>query len=229
MRCVSLKSLAIGLAGGVALCLAADLAAAAEEAAPSPALPPELEARLAAEKEARKQCKVDICQAFATRAAEGAPLACDVTKTFLAHDISQKILSGRIGWPWGNAQCTTRIELDRAAIVRLVSEPEATVKLKAHELRCVVERNKGPEAKPSDSYVMKISIAPDVTFKNGRATDVHLNWSNIDAPLLAQGAIWSATTLDSAVNVMGGSAVTQINDFIYTRCKEGGVEVAQPK
>jgi hypothetical protein len=199
---------------------------AAEGATP---IDPKLEARIAAEKEARKQCKVDICKVFATRSAEGAPIACDVTKTFLEGDISQRILSGRIGWPWGNAQCTTRVELDRAELAKTLAKPEGTIKLKAHELKCTVDNQKNGLGTGADGYALKVSVAPEVTFKNGKATEVKLNWSNIDAPMLAQGAIWTATTADSAINVMGGSAVTMINEFMGDHCKEVGVEVPQPK
>ena len=126
------------IAGGVVLAVSAG-AAVAEGAAP---IDPKLEARMAAEKEARKQCKIDICKVFATRSAEGGPIACDVTKTFLEGDISQRILSGRIGWPWGNAQCATHIELDRAELAKTLAQPEATIKLKAHELKCTVDNQK---------------------------------------------------------------------------------------
>jgi hypothetical protein len=221
----------MGSGAGLAWVTAALLwsgAAAAEEKAPAaPPLDPQLEARLAAEKDARKECKTNICKVFATRSAEGAPITCDVTKTFLGHDISEKILSGKISWPWGAAQCTSHVDLDRAALAKLISQPEATMKLKPHELKCVIDKSASGGA--SKNYVLKLSIAPEVTFKNGRATKVKLNWGKIDAPLLAKSALWSATAIDSTMNVVGASAVRRLNAFIYEKCKEVGVEVAQPK
>ena len=53
--------------------------------------------------------------------------------------------------------------------------------------------------------------------------------SDIDAPLLAKGAIWSATATDNTFNVLSGSVVTEINSFIYEKCKDVGVDIPAPK
>jgi hypothetical protein len=191
-------------------------------------LDPRLAERLAAEKEARKLCKTEICKVFAARKGEPGDISCDATKTWLDAQISKQVLSGRIDWPWGHATCTAHIDIDRAALAKLVADPEATIKLKPHSMKCLVDK-KGGEGKEADSYVVTFTIAPEVTFKGGKATDVKLNWSNIEAPALLQGAIWSATTLDKAFDILGSSAASQINGFIYERCKDVGVEVAEKK
>jgi hypothetical protein len=203
-------------------------AAKAEDAPAAAALDPKLEARLASEKEARKQCKTDICKVFAGKEGKPGAIQCDAVKTWLDSEIGGSILSGKIGWAWGHAQCSAHIDLDRAALAKLVSEPEATIKLKQHTLKCLVDK-KGGEGKEADSYVLKFSIAPEITFKNGKATAVKLNWSDVDAPTLLQGAVWSATTLDKTFDILGSQAAAQINNFIYGRCKEVGVEVAEKK
>jgi hypothetical protein len=213
------------LIGGVLL-IALTGSAVAQSAAPAAPVDPKLAARLAAESEARKQCKVEICKVFAERKADGGPISCSVTKTWLEGDIQQRILGDRLSWPWGHAQCSAKIDLDRAAIAKLVSDPEATVKLKKHDVSCSLDR-KGNEQ--GEAYAVKLAITPEVTFKNGRATKVTMGWSDIDAPILAKGAIWSATAADNAFNVMSGSVVGEINSFIYEHCKEVGVDVAQPK
>ncbi len=213
---------------GAALYLALGVANAETPPAPAPPADPKFEARMEAEKEARKQCKTEICKVFSTHKAEPGAISCDATKTWLDTDISERILSGRVSWPWGHAQCSTHIEIDRGAIAKLASEPEATVKLKQHTLKCLVDK-KGGHGDESESYVVKFAIAPEVTFKNGKAAAVKLNWSDIDAPALLQGALWSAATLDSAFNVLSNSAVTQINSFMFDHCKEVGVEIAEHK
>jgi hypothetical protein len=223
MHGVYTNALTVSFLGALALFSSVGAAMAQDAAAVKPPLDPQLEARMNAEKDARKQCKVDICSVFAARKAAGSPISCDMTKTFLADDISQKILSGKISWPWGNAQCTAHVSIDKALLAKLVAEPEATVKLEAHQMKCTVDRAS------ADAYVLEATMTPEVTFKNGQAANVKLNWSNINAPLLVKGAIWSATTLDSAMNVMGNSAVTHLNRFMSESCKEVGVEIAQPK
>jgi hypothetical protein len=191
-------------------------------------LDPKIQERLASEKEARKQCKTDICKVFAGKEGGSGDIQCDAVKTWLDADISGAILSGNVGWPWGHAQCSAHIDMDRAALAKAVSEPEATIKLKQHTLKCLVDK-KGGEGKEADSYVVKFSVAPEVTFKKGKATAVKLNWSDVSAPTLLQGAVWSATTLDKTFDILGSKAAAQINDFIYGRCKEVGVEIAEKK
>jgi len=216
---------------GFVLCAAMSFiaieAARAEDAPKAPAMDPKLEARLAAEKEARKACKTDICKAFAERKA-GDPISCEATKTWVDEDIAAKILAGYVSWPWGHATCTAQINLERDALAKAMSGPEAKITLTKHTLKCLVDK-KGGEGKEADSYVLKFSIAPEISFKDGKATDVKLNWSDVDAPVLLKGAVWSATTLDKTFDVLGGQAAKHINNFIYERCKEVGVEIAEKK
>ncbi len=185
-----------------------------------------LDARIAAEKDARKACKAEICKAFAEKKADGAAIACSVTKTWLETDIQQNILGGKVSWPWGHAQCTTKLELDRAAIAAIVGGAEGTSKLKKHDVACTLDR-KAPET--GDAYAVKMSIAPEVTYKGGKASKVVMGWGDIDAPLLAKGAIWSATATDNTFNVLSGSVVENINSFIFGSCKEVGVDIPEPK
>jgi hypothetical protein len=56
-----------------------------------------------------------------------------------------------------------------------------------------------------------------------------MGWGEIDAPLLAKGAIWSATATDNTFNVLSGSMVSEINSFIFDKCKESGITIAEPK
>jgi len=212
----------------VALFLAVGVAKADKTPPTVTANDPQLEAWLAAEKEARKRCKTEICKVFASGKGEPGTIRCDTTKTWLDTEISSKILSGRVGWPWGHAQCSTRIELDRETIAKLVAEREATVTLKPHELTCVIEKKAGQNVE-TEAYVIKVTLAPEVTFKNGKATAVKLNLGVIEAPALLQGAFWSAMTLDKVFSFLSESAVRHTNAFVYDSCKEVGVEVVQKK
>jgi hypothetical protein len=185
-----------------------------------------LDARMTAEKEARKACKTEICKAFAEKKADGAPISCTVTKTWLETEIAQSILGGKVSWPWSHAQCTAKIELDRATIAAIVSGPEATTKLKKHDVTCSLDR-KAPET--GEAYGVKMSISPEVTAKGGKASKVVMGWGDIDAPLLAKGAIWSATATDNTFNVLSGSVVNEINSFVFAKCKDVGVDIPEPK
>ena len=77
---------------------------------------------------------------------------------------------------------------------------EATITLKPHQLKCVIEKKARQNV--AEAYVIKVSLAPEVTFKNGKATAVKLNLGAIEAPALLQGAIWSAMTLDNVFSFL---------------------------
>ncbi len=120
----------------VAACAAALFAGAAM--AQDTGLNPELAARMAKEKEARKACKTEICKAFA-EPSDGAAIACTVTKTWLGSEIQARFLGDRLTWPWGLAQCSAAIELDRGAIKEAAEKPSATLTLKKHDITCKLD------------------------------------------------------------------------------------------
>jgi len=211
------KRTAAGAGAFTVMLLLTPWAAVAQTAAVSP----ELEARMAREKEDRKACKIEICNAFAHPSA-GAPITCTVTKTWLGAEIQAGYLRDKLTWPWGHAQCTANIELDRAAIQEAALKPSATIKLKRHGITCKLDRKDPQEGV---AYDLKLTIEPTVTFENGRATHVEMGWGNIEAPLLAKTAIWSATAIDANFNVMSSGFVAEINNFLGEKCREAGVEI----
>ncbi|MBI4725405.1 MAG: hypothetical protein HY765_10650 [Rhodomicrobium sp.] len=182
---------------------------------------PELTARMAKEKENRKACKTGICEAFA-RPAEGAAITCAVTKTWLGAEIQARFLGDRLTWPWGHAQCSANIELDRNAINEVALKPSATIKLKKHDITCKLD-SKNP--KEGNAYDLKLSIEPAVTFEAGKAVKVDMGWGKIEAPVLAKSAIWTATAADSNFSVISTGVVDEINSFLFEKCKEVGAVI----
>ena len=120
---------------------------------------------------------------------------------------------GKITWPWGNARCIGDLKLDRATLIKSMTEPEFEAQFDKHDLRCELEGEK-------EKYEVKLEIHPKVTFKQGKAVKAKLNWGNIEAPRLAKTALWSATAADNSFGVLQGVFVDDINDFIQTRCME---------
>ncbi len=186
---------------------------------------PELQAIIAKEKEDRKACKKQICQIFADKKAAPGTISCDVKKTWLQSEIEKTILRGKLDWPWAHARCTAKLNIDQQDLARLRSQPKSQMKLAKHDISCLLfQKNGGGEA-----YTVKLSIAPEVTFTGGKATAVTMNWSDIEAPALAKAAIWSATKLDNALGVLEGAMTRKINDFMFTKCKEVGIDIPEPK
>jgi len=181
-----------------------------------------LKARMIKEKEARRACKVSLCKAFANTSVNESRLTCDVTKTWLAGEIQQKYLGDRLSWPWGHAHCSAGIAIDQGQVAAVMTQPKGTLKLKKHDISCTLD-NKDPSA--GVAYTVKLSIQPTVEFEKGRAVKLSMGWANIEAPTLAQGAIWSATKLDQAFGVMSSGIKKEINTFIYEKCAEEGIKI----
>jgi hypothetical protein len=205
----------LAAAGAATLLLAGG--ACAQDASVSP----ELTARMAKEKEERKACKTEICKAFAAPA-DGPAITYAVTKTWLAPEIQSSFLGDKLTWPWGHAQCNAQIELDRKAIAEAAQKPSATIKLTKHEISCKLDHK---DPKEGVAYDLKLSIQPTVEFESGKAVKVNMGWGQIEAPILAKTAIWSATAVDANFAVISSGVVKEINSFLFEKCKEVGVEI----
>lgn len=203
--------------------VAEDAAAPASAAAPAasadvkPSDSPaetELTAEEKAEKESRKVCKADICSAFRAKQSSGSDIACNVVKSWRKEQLGKLVAKLKVSWPYGPVRCTTAVKLNRADIVKAMSEDKLDVKLEKHAVSCVVEREK--EA-PTD---IKFEFSPTVTFEKGKATKAKLNWGKIEAPALIKSALWTATAADNTINMLSGTLVEDINDFIGKKCDE---------
>lgn len=203
------------------LCLSASAAEDAQPPAsqtePNPAAAPkepELTPEEKAEKEARKACKVEICGILASKDPNGADVSCDIVKTWREAAIT-KMLGGKIDWPWGKAVCQSKLNLQRDALAKAMSEPKYEVTLPVQKLRCTLAQKK--EGEP---YAIDVSIAPKVTFENGKAVSASLNWGEASAPMLVYALIYAGTGLDNQTNVLGPEVVRMVNEFTTKKCAE---------
>jgi hypothetical protein len=174
-----------------------------------------LEARMEKEKADRKGCKVAICDAARNKKADGADIACTVTKTWAAADLKDSILKGKLDWPWGHAQCTADIKIERKMLSQALAGATVEGKLAKQAVNCTLDQKGG-----SEKYSISFALTPTVTFSGGKATKATLNWSDIQGSALAKGAVWSAATLDNNVGLFEGTTVEQINAFFGPRCDE---------
>ena len=193
--------------------------AAATPAAPEREPTPEEKA----EKEARKECKKTICDILATRDPNGSDVACDITKTWREEDIT-KMLGGKITWPWGKAVCQSKLEIKRADLAKAMSEPEYEVALEPQKVSCTLaQKDRG------EPYAVKITLAPKVKFKDGKAIEASINWGEASAPLLVYPLIYAGTGLDNQANVLGPQVVHMVNAFATRKCAEVKAELSGAK
>jgi hypothetical protein len=225
------------LAATALLCSVAPALAAEDSASPAPAAAPaqaetspltdedkrELTPEEKAEKDARKACKKTICDILATRDPNGDDVACDITKTWRAEDIT-KMLGGKISWPWGKAVCQSKLELKRAALAKAMSEPEYEVVLDPQQVSCTLAQKDAGEP-----YQVKITLAPKVKFKDGKATEATLNWGDASAPLLVYPLVYAGTGLDNQTNVLGPEVVRMVNEFATRKCAEVKAELSSDR
>lgn len=166
-----------------------------------------------AEKQARKACKIEICDIVATREQQGPDVACDIAWTWREAEIIDA-LGGHVDWPWGKLVCQTALRLERAPLAKAMSEQRYNIAMQTQTVRCSLHHKDG---KP---YVVEISLAPRVTFKNGKATDASVNWGEVTAPSAIYPLLYAATSLDNSTNALGPEVVRQVNKFTREDCAD---------
>jgi hypothetical protein len=213
-------SLAFALSGGNFAVVGAGTAWAESSAAD--AGPPALSAEEQAEKDARKACKIKICDILTTKNPVGDDVACDIVKTWREADIN-KMLGGKINWPWGKAVCQSRLEIAREALAKAMSEPAYEMVMPMQRVRCsLAQKHQG---EPS---AVEVAIAPKIAFENGKAVRATLNWGEASAPTLAYALIYAGTGLDNSTNILGPELVRMVNEFRTKKCAEVKNELPRP-
>ncbi|MDX2203898.1 MAG: hypothetical protein NW223_14190 [Hyphomicrobiaceae bacterium] len=171
--------------------------------------------RMEEEKAARRGCKISICDIARNKKADGPDVTCDVVKTWAASELKDKVLKGKFDWPWGHAQCKAKINLERKVLAQVQAGTPIEVKLSKHPVKCELDQKDG-----KDKYALSFTIAPTVSFKDGKATKAALNWSDIDGAAVAKAAVWSTATLDNNLGVLEGVTVDIVNSFFKDQCEE---------
>jgi hypothetical protein len=193
----------------------------AQTAAQQPDIAPELLARMTKEKEARRACKVEICTAFA-KPATGAPITCEVTQTMTKEEILARIMGGSYVWGYGHVQCNVRLSLDRSLIVKAMTEAKGTITLPEHAVICDVDDKDSAKGK---AFSVNVMITPAVTFEEGKAKSAVLEVVKTEGSTLASTAVASLMTFDKLSGVLSRTVVTEINRFLFEKCKDEGIEI----
>lgn len=180
---------------------------------------PELVARMAAEKEARRSCKVEICKAIAAPAV-GAPIACNVTKTWTKDEILSKVVGGSYVWGYGHMQCKLSLNLDRGELGKVTAGGKAN--FPEHQVICIVD---DADTTKGQAFDMKVSLTPAVSFENGDAKTVELQNVKTEGSSVASAAVSSILALDKVSGLVSRAAASEINTFVYSKCKDDGVEI----
>lgn len=179
---------------------------------PSRALEPD-----ANEKVELKACEQRICTIATKKAPAGDDLKCGLSKTWTKRSIEAGIAEKKITWGFGDARCSVGVNLKRADLIAALSQPAHTITIAAHDVTCQVEREK--EVMP-----IKLKLAPKLQFKAGKLEKAWLNVSDIEAPSVVKGAIWTAAKIEDNVGLFHGQLISEVNKFLFEKCpaRHGG-------
>jgi hypothetical protein len=167
-----------------------------------------------AEKESRKACKIDLCRAFHTQETAGRDIACHVVKSWRKEQLIKLVGKLKVSWPYDGVRCTTDLSVKRADLVRAMTEKKVEIEFQKNTVACVIASDK------DGSTHFKFELTPKVEFENGKATRAHARWGKIEAPVLIKSALWTATAADNTVNLLSGTIVEEVNEFVSKKCDE---------
>lgn len=163
------------------------------------------------EKERLKKCEVDICTMIVEKKKDGSDLSCDLSKTWAKEQISQEANEKKLPWELGDARCAIKLNMARADIVSAVDAPAYTLKVPQQGVDCEVEQG-------GARHPIKLTLAPEIKFKNGEAVEASLGVGNIEAPAVVKGVIWSAAKMEEFFGVFHGDILKEINKFVSKKC-----------
>lgn len=159
---------------------------------------------------ALKACEKRLCTMVLDKASKGDDLACDVQKTWAKSTLDEGKSKG-VSWGFGDARCKVDLKLDRKDIVAALTRPKHTVRVPAHQVNCILERE--GEIKP-----VTARLAPKLTFKNGKADKVWINLESIEGPDDVKSTIWTAAQLEDTLGIFHRPMIKSINKFLHRQC-----------
>ncbi len=163
------------------------------------------------EKEVLKACERRLCDILVNKVATGDDLACPLAKTWAQEKIKSGVEKRRLSWAFGDARCSVDLSAKRDLILGAVTKPEHALELPPHQVKCEVERD-------SEVTPINITLAPKVTFKNGKAEKAWLNVTAIEGPAVVKGAIWTVAQIEDSVGLFHSEMISEINDLIEKKC-----------
>ena len=165
----------------------------------------------AAERDNLKACEKRICEMLVKKQTSGTDFACALSKTWSKDKIKEGIEKKKMSWSLGNARCTVDVAAKREMIVGAVSKPEHTVDFAPQTVKCQVER----EAEITN---VSVTVAPRISFKDGKAQKAWINVKDIEAPAIIKGALWTVAQVEANLGLFHGDMISAINEFIDSKC-----------
>lgn len=184
--------------------------AEAQPVKPAPVLTPEQ----AAELERLQQCDRALC-GIALKPTEKAVdvLKCDLARTWSKEEIVTAWSKSSVSWPFGEARCTVKLDVESKLLTTAVISPKYKLKVPAHSISCEVDNG-------GSRYPLSLSAAPEVEFKDGKATSVALGVNKIEGNSVIKGVVWTVTKMESTFGIFQKDLVKGVNDYLTEYCNK---------
>lgn len=162
------------------------------------------------EKARIKSCEKSLCSLIVAKKPVTGNLQCPLSKAWSKETMKEG--SGKkMRWGFGAAKCDVDLQVPRQMIVGALSAAEIKFTMPDHVVDCEVEREGSVDK-------VRITLAPIIEFKNGKAKKVWVNVTDIKAPGMIKGVIWSAAQLQDSVGIFHRRIIKSVNKFIVQQC-----------
>lgn len=162
------------------------------------------------EKDKIKACERSLCSLIVSKKPATGDLQCPLNKTWSRKTMKDGSAK-KIRWGFGAARCEVDLKVPRQIIIGALSAAEIKVTLPVHTVDCEVEREGSVDK-------ARVTLAPIIEFKNGKAKKIWVNVTDIKAPGVIKGVVWSAAQLEDSVGIFHRRMIKSVNKFIGEQC-----------
>ncbi len=162
------------------------------------------------EKSRIKACEKSLCQVVVAKKPANGDLQCPLSKVWSKKTMKEGSAK-KLRWGFGAAKCEVDLKVPRDMIVGALSAAEIKVTLPTHTVECEVERENSVDK-------AQITLAPIIEFKDGKAKKIWVNVTDIKAPGVIRGVVWSAAQLEDSVGIFHRRMLKSVNKFITEEC-----------
>lgn len=161
------------------------------------------------EKARLEACEKSLCQVVVQKRPTKGDLQCPLSKAWSRKTMKKG--AKKLRWGFGAAKCEVDLRVPRDMIVGALSAAEIKVAIPPHTVQCEVEREDTIDR-------AEITLAPIIEFKEGKAKKIWVNVTDIKAPGVIKGVVWSAAQLEDSVGIFHRRMIKAVNKFITQEC-----------
>jgi len=157
------------------------------------------------------RCEKKICRSVNNSLKTGT-LSCPIRKTWKAEELASEAEKIGVSWTYGGATCSVRLLLPRKDLTEALKAKNGTLHFNPHELKCIGDT--APK-----NHLATLSLAPTVTFENGKATEALFNVSDIEGSYAISGLLWTVAGLNDKTGLLQESLTREINKLLHRTCQ----------